>query len=321
MVVRLFLVFALLVVAAWRFWPGEGLGGLAPFPANACGDSAVISWEPETPRQGALFRVRVARVPASSEISGRVAGEPLHFTVVGGPDSAAVAFAAVPIDGDTTMAIQLRCAAGERLDTLSARVVAAIADYPVERLRVAPGFGRPPDSALAARIRRESARATEVAVRSHSTPRIWEEPFVFPRDARVTSGFGRGREYNGNITSRHMGTDFAGATGAPVVAANRGVVRIVDAFFYGGNVVYLDHGAGLTSAYLHLSEQLVAQGDTVDRGQLIGRVGATGRVTGPHLHLIVRYGGVTVDPLSLFALAGDSTAAARTGDGRATASP
>jgi murein DD-endopeptidase MepM/ murein hydrolase activator NlpD len=90
-------------------------------------------------------------------------------------------------------------------------------------------------------------------------------------------------------------------------------VRIVGAFYYGGNVVYLDHGAGLTSAYLHLSRQLVAAGDTVERGQEIGFVGATGRVTGPHLHLIVRYGSVTVDPLSLFEVAGDS--AGRTLDG------
>ncbi|HSA55709.1 MAG TPA: M23 family metallopeptidase [Gemmatimonadaceae bacterium] len=317
MLVRLFLVFVLLAVAAWRFWPGEGFGGLAPL-ADACGDSAVIAWEPEAPRQGALFRVRVSRVPPGAQLSGRAAGEPLHFTAVEGTDSAVVAFAAVPIDGDTTLSIQVRCASGERRDTLSAQLAAARADYPVERLRVAPSFGRPPDSALAERIRRESARATEVAVRSHSTPRVWSEPFVFPREARVTSGFGRGREYNGTITSRHMGTDFAGATGAPVLAANRGIVRIVDAFFYGGNVVYLDHGAGLTSAYLHLSEQLVTQGDTVSRGEVIGRVGATGRVTGPHLHLIVRYGSVTVDPLSLFAIAGDSAAAARSGDASST---
>ena len=139
-------------------------------------------------------------------------------------------------------------------------------------------------------------------MRSHSTPRLFEEPFVFPRDSRVTSGFGRGREFNGNITSRHMGTDFAGETGAPVVAVNRGVVRIVDAFYYGGNVIYIDHGAGLSSAYLHLSAQLVQAGDTVMRGQMIGRVGATGRVTGPHLHFIARYGTVTVDPVSLFAI-------------------
>jgi murein DD-endopeptidase MepM/ murein hydrolase activator NlpD len=100
------------------------------------------------------------------------------------------------------------------------------------------------------------------------------------------------------VTSRHMGTDFAGGVGAPIHAPARGVVALVDEFFLGGNVIYLDHGEGLVTAYLHLSEPLVAVGDTVSAGDLIGRVGATGRVTGPHLHWIVRYGTVTVDPLS-----------------------
>jgi murein DD-endopeptidase MepM/ murein hydrolase activator NlpD len=96
-----------------------------------------------------------------------------------------------------------------------------------------------------------------------------------------------------------MGTDYAGATGSPVFAANRGVVRLVDRFHLGGNVVYLDHGAGLVTAYLHLSRTRVAAGDTVGRGQRIGDVGATGRVTGPHLHFIARYGQITVNPVSL----------------------
>jgi len=155
-------------------------------------------------------------------------------------------------------------------------------------------------------MKREADRATAVAVASHETLRLWTKPFIHPRESRITSGFGRGREFNGTVTSRHMGTDFAGATGDPVRAANRGVVRIVGRFYLGGNVIYVDHGAGLTSAYLHLSRQLVAEGDTVHRGEVIGKVGATGRVTGPHLHLIVRYGRVTVDPLSLFAIAGES---------------
>ena len=96
-----------------------------------------------------------------------------------------------------------------------------------------------------------------------------------------------------------MGTDFAGTVGAPVRAVNRVVVRLVDNFFLGGNVVYIDHGAGLLTAYLHLSKQLVAEGDTVARGDVIGHVGATGRVTGPHLHLIARYGLTSFDPLSM----------------------
>src|SRR5215203_1334257 len=278
--------------------------------ANACGDSAAISWEPGTPREGTLFRVRLDHGTPGTTLSGEVAGEPLHFAPAPGADRAE-SFAAAPVDRSDSLAIRVFCSHGEQTDTLQASLVAARGEYPIERLRVAPTFGREPDSALAARIRRESDRAAAVAVGSHDTPRLWTEPFVRPRDSRITSGFGRGREFNGAITSRHMGTDFAGATGAPVRAANRGVVRIVGSFHYGGNVVYVDHGLGLTSAYLHLSRQLVAEGDTVERGQVIGRVGATGRVTGPHLHLIVRYGRVTVDPVSLLTIAGDSAAAQR----------
>lgn len=281
-------------------------GNLSSLATSACGDSATISWEPNAPRKGALFRLRVTGAAAGTRLAGTVADQPLHFVRAAGDSSIAESFAAVPIDGDSSLGIVLQCSAGERIDSLVARLDAARANYPVDRLRVAPRFATPPDSATAERIRRESERAREVAQNAHLGPRLWKEPFVLPRQSRITSGFGHGREYNGALTSRHMGTDFAGATGAPVRAANRGVVRIVDAFFYGGNVVYLDHGAGLTSAYLHLSQQTVVVGDTVARGQVIGRVGASGRVTGPHLHLIVRYGSITVDPMSLFAIAGDS---------------
>lgn len=303
---RLFLVFTIVPLAGAVFCgePRGPRGGASV--ANACGDSAAISWEPAVPREGALFRVRVERFPAGTMLSGEVAGEAMHFAPTPGTQ-AAESFAAVPIDTSDSVEIRVYCSNGTRTDTIRAPIVAARGEFPVERLRVAPRFGREPDSAIAARIRQESARAASVAIRSHDTPRLWTEPFRRPRGSRITSGFGRGREFNGTITSRHMGTDFAGATGAPVRAANRGIVRIVGAFYYGGNVVYVDHGVGVTSAYLHLSRQLVAEGDTVARGQVIGRVGATGRVTGPHLHLIVRYGRVTVDPLSLFTLTGDSS--------------
>lgn len=308
MSVKPFLAVALIAAAAWGI---RSARGLAPaVPVNTCGDSANVSWEPAAPREGALFRVRVTGVPATTPLAGTVAGEALHFVAID-EGTASESFAAIPVDGPDSLDIAVWCTSGDRRDTLTARLAVAPGEYPVERLRVAPAFGRAPDSALAARTRRESQRALEVAVNAHRTPRLFVEPFVLPRDSRITSGFGNGREYNGTITSRHMGTDFAGATGAPIRAANRGVVRIADAFFYGGNVIYIDHGAGLTSAYLHLSEQLVAPGDTVQAGQVIGRVGATGRVTGPHLHLIVRYGSVTVDPLSLFAIAGDSADARR----------
>lgn len=262
---------------------------------QSCADVRLVT-TPERPRQGALFRVAVEGVPPGAELRGRVAGEPLHFelSATGGE-----AFAAAPIDASSPLRIVVTCAAASRTDSLAVAIPLASANYPLERLTVAPRFSAAPDSALAARTRRESALAAEVSRRSHDTPRLWTEPFRRPREARVTSVFGSGREFNGKVTSRHMGTDYAGAVGAPAHAANRGVVRLVDSFFLGGNVVYIDHGVGMVTAYLHLSAQSVAVGDTVQRGDVIGKVGATGRVTGPHLHWITRYGSVTVDPASL----------------------
>ena len=99
-----------------------------------------------------------------------------------------------------------------------------------------------------------------------------------------------------------MGTDYAGRLGAPVRAAGRGVVALVADFYLAGHAVYLDHGGGLVTGYFHLSRVDVATGDTVAAGQRIGAVGRSGRATGPHLHWIARYGGITVDPASLFQL-------------------
>src|SRR5688500_11968719 len=151
-------------------------------------------------------------------------------------------------------------------------------------------------------MERVRLRAFAVSRASHGTPRLWDE-VIKPRDSRITSVFGTGREFNGRVQSRHTGTDFAGAVGTPIRAAARGVVALVDTFYLAGRVIYIDHGAGLVTAYFHLSRADVAVGDTVTAGQAIGRVGATGRVTGPHLHWVVRYGAISVDPLSFLAIA------------------
>jgi len=245
-------------------------------------------------KAGSLFRVRVAPNQCTSVRSASLAGEPLHFHYVG---DTAFAVAAVPIDSVNGISLHLVCANG---DSSVVRLATQAGAYRLERLRVAPSFSAAPDSALALRMRREAAQAAEVSRNAHATPRLWTQPFVVPRTSRITSGFGSGRTFNDVVTSRHMGTDYAGAVGAPVRAANRGIVRLTGAFYLGGNVIYLDHGEGIVSAYLHLSKHLVAVGDTVPLGGLIGNVGATGRVTGPHLHFIVRYGGVTVDAASLW---------------------
>jgi murein DD-endopeptidase MepM/ murein hydrolase activator NlpD len=269
-------------------------------PAAAPSVEPEIVTSPARPVEGTLFEVRArwpAGAPLPDSVRGELAGEPLHFAPA---DAAAPgelrALAAVPLDAPDTLVLALTGVRGAARERWSVPVPVARGEYRHERLRVAPRFGGGTTApAVARRIARESARAMAVARASHDTPRLWSGAFAAPRPGRVTSPFGRGREYNGAVTGRHTGTDLAGAVGAVVRAPARGVVRIVDAFYLGGNVVYLDHGAGLTTAYLHLSRASVAVGNTVERGAPIGAVGATGRVTGPHLHWIVRYGTVSVD--------------------------
>jgi len=285
---------------------GAGLIGLAcGMPARAQAPPH-ITWVPATPAAGTLFRIRVsAPLPGLvSGASGMLANEPLHFFAIS--DTAFEALAGIPIDSRDSINVSLGIVGPGGAETIEVAIPVARGDYRLEKLTVAPQFGTPYDSATQARIRREQAKAAGVSRQSHETPRLWTGEIVHPRNTRITSRFGDGREFNGQIQSRHMGTDFSGTTGSPVRAAARGVVALVDSFFLAGNVIYIDHGAGLVTAYFHLSRQDVATGDTVEANQVIGLVGATGRVTGPHLHWVTRYGAITVDPLSLLALA-DST--------------
>ena len=262
-----------------------------------------VAWAPTEPVQGHLFVVGVAAPSGSGVISavGEVGGEALHFRRVG---SVLESLAAVPINTVDTLDAWVRADYEDgRSQTDALRISVRAGEYEHERLTVAPRFGSPPNEEDQARLRSDREKAARSAREAHATPRMWSAVRL-PRESRVTSGFGTGREFNGQITSRHMGLDLAGGRGATVAAAADGVVVIVDGFLLGGNVVYLNHGGGLLTGYFHLSEQLVAVGDTVTAGTPIGRVGATGRVTGPHLHWVVRYGTTSVDPRSLLALPG-----------------
>jgi murein DD-endopeptidase MepM/ murein hydrolase activator NlpD len=231
-------------------------------------------------------------------VAGEAAGEPLHFELV---ERGFVALVGIPLEGSDTLPVALQLSRQGRVDSTFIGLVVRQPSYPSERLRVPPRMVQY-DSATRARVESEQARAREVSRRSHETPRLWAAPLTLPRDSRITSPYGGAREYNGQVTSRHLGTDFAGAVGTPVGAAARGVVALVVDFYLAGRAVYLDHGAGLVTGYFHLSQADVAEGDTVAAGQRIGAVGRTGRVTGPHLHWIMRYGAISVDPMTLVEL-------------------
>ena len=105
--------------------------------------------------------------------------------------------------------------------------------------------------------------------------------------------------FNGELRSRHTGLDLRGAMGDPIRAANSGRVALSDDLFFNGGAVFIDHGLGVYTGYFHMSRREVEEGEWVEQGQVIGRVGATGRVTGPHLHWSLYALGQSLDPLSL----------------------
>jgi murein DD-endopeptidase MepM/ murein hydrolase activator NlpD len=280
---------------------------LCTFVSGSLGAQASqLSIAPPRPEPGAIVRLTLkapsSRADSIDSIRGALAGEPLHFI----PSAAGAwhAIGAVPVDaeGSLVASVIVHRASG-KTETVRARLTLPKIPPPVAQpLAVDSSFSRPLDAATAARVARENLRARAVGTRAHDSPPMWTASFLRPRASVITSEFGSGRVFNGQVTSRHLGVDFRGAVGEPVRAANRGVVALVDNFFLAGNVIYINHGGGVVTAYFHLSKPLVSVGDTVTRGQQIGLIGATGRVTGPHLHWAARYGTVTVNPLDLVAL-------------------
>ena len=246
--------------------------------------------------EGSLGWIRVTLGAGVTLSGGEAAGEPLHFDPAG--ENSLRALVGVPVEVGDSFRVSLFLHGPDWSDTAKAYLPVRRSGYPSEVLKVAPGFVKP-DSAAAARIQSEILKSREVSRRSQSRTRLWAGPFRLPRSSRITSPFGTARVFNGEVQSRHLGTDFAGAVGEPVLAAGRGIVALVANFYLAGGTIYLDHGGGLVTAYFHLSRAYVRQGQMVRAGQRIGAVGRSGRVTGPHLHWVARYGTVSVDPMSL----------------------
>jgi hypothetical protein len=159
------------------------------------------------------------------------------------------------------------------------------------------------DAPTLARVETEREEL-KAALAAGAAERLWRGPFRIPVDGgQPTGGFGLRRILNGQPRSPHTGYDWAAPAGTPVLAANTGRAALVAEYFFAGRNVVLDHGLGLFTLYYHLTEARVAPGESVSAGQVIGTVGATGRVTGPHLHFAVLLNGARVDPEALLRLA------------------
>jgi len=169
--------------------------------------------------------------------------------------------------------------------------------YRSESIQVAPSKVKP-NKKQSKRTASEYREAMKI-YRTMTPQRYWNKPFIRPMSSHITSPFGTARLYNGSLKSFHSGTDFKAMTGTPIHAVNDGVVVLAKDRYYAGNSVIIDHGEGLYTCYYHLSKISVSRGDKVKQNDLLGLSGATGRVTGPHLHFAVMLYGVQVDPLQL----------------------
>ena len=236
-----------------------------------------------TIQQGGLVR---GRVPDGT-VEMKLDGKPVPLAADG---SFLIGF---DRDSQATARIERRLASG---DTVAQTLQVAPRQWRIEHVNVARRPGGPTAEYLKLR---ETELARIAAARSVNVQSDgWRQRFIWPTTGRISGRFGSQRVYRGEPASFHSGVDVAPGAGAPVVAPADGVVVLAGppAFSLEGNLLIIDHGMGLNSAFLHLASQAVRQGQRVRQGQLVGAVGATGRATGPHLHWSMKWQDARIDP-------------------------
>lgn len=232
-------------------------------------------------------------------IRGSVTGEIARLTL--GETEIAVAldgsfFAGLDRDAASEYPLVAEFADGRRI----ARTLAVGArEWNIQRVDIARRPGGSTEAFM--RIRRPELARIGAARAERTGAQGWRQDFVWPVKARISGMFGRQRIYRGEPGGYHSGIDIAGGDGTTYVAPADGVVVLAtrEPFSLEGYLLIIDHGNGLNSAFLHNSAILVAEGDTVKQGQAIGRIGASGRATGPHLHWSVKWRDARLDPILL----------------------
>ena len=240
--------------------------------------------------------------PASATITGEWMGHALQF-FRGSDGRGWFALAGVDVEaaaGPSALQITARLAGEGGVQELSRSVEIHPAHYRTSSLSVAPQFIAPGPEELD-RIKAEGELKAKVFAASAPEP-LWSGSFRAPVTAPPTDSFGTRRVFNGTVASVHKGMDFRAAVGTPVRAGNSGVVVLARPLYYEGNCVVIDHGLGLFTISMHLSRIDVEEGQQVRLGERIGLSGATGRVTGPHLHWAVRWQDAYLDPAKLLRL-------------------
>ncbi len=269
-----------------------------PTPSPHIALAPALLWSPASPGEGAL--VLLVLEPAGRgvpvfEVRAKARDTDLPLAYLWG--GAYLGLVPAPLRTDEVpVEVNVTLADGTRINqTLALQITKR--DFPSTRLRVASRFTAP-DQATLRRIQRERDFVRGV-LRSASDEPLWSGTFILPLEGVTTSPYGQRRLFNNELRSQHTGLDVDGDTGDPVLASNSGRVVISRDLFFNGQAVFIDHGLGFYTGYFHLSKREVDEGQWVEKGDVVGLVGATGRVTGPHLHWALYVQGAALDPLSL----------------------
>lgn len=246
-------------------------------------------------------------IPLPADVEG-VWFEDRPVMVITGPGAEPVAVIGIPLSVEPGLQ-NITIDAGTRSYQHTFTVVEKA--YPEQHITIANQQMVTPASQNLERIRREAARMRAQYQRFEPAPVALRQspfPLLQPVQGRISGEFGLRRFYNGEARRPHSGLDIAAAQGTPIVAPAAGLVTLTGDFYFNGSTIFIDHGSGLITMGCHMSKIEVAEGQHVDRGQIIGRVGATGRATGPHLHWSVYLNAERIDPRAALALFATSEA-------------
>jgi murein DD-endopeptidase MepM/ murein hydrolase activator NlpD len=269
--------------------------------ANVPAPNWTVAIQPTRLVNGSPVLFRIATPKAMRSLSGSWLGHEITFT----PDvdhKSWFALAGVSQEtkaGEYPLQLHAEVAAGKDI-SFEKKIRVEFQRYPRVLLKV-PARYTAPNPEDQHEIAKDKETKTDV-FKTVTPGREWDGAFGAPVNAEISDVFGVERVFNGSVQSTHQGLDFRVPTGTPVAAANSGRVILARPLFFEGNCVVIDHGQGLLTLYLHLSKFLVKEGDDVKKAQKIGLSGGTGRATGPHLHLAVRWQGVYLNPQTLLKL-------------------
>ena len=278
---------------------------IAMFALAASSSATAAPWtlvkQPARVVNGSPVFFRVTTKKPFRKLSGNWLGHEIAFTFdAGGKSWFALAGTSVETKpGSYPIELHAETAAGQVI-SFQKKIRVDRQSYPRVQITVPSRYTAPnPEDQV------EIQKGKEIKAEAFKTvtpEREWKGSFEAPANAEISDVFGVQRVFNGAVKSTHEGLDFRVPSGTPVTAVNSGRVLLARPLFFEGNFVVIDHGQGLLSLYLHLSKFSVKEGDEVQKGQEIGVSGGTGRATGPHLHLAIRWQGVYLDPQALLKL-------------------